>query len=116
MVIDSVGFLSMHMGDKATHSSRGICRKHNSVFANNTDCSGQFKTPIFGNLRFSNLSCVQLFFMLDRRFPRNGKICDEPVSDSLKTFSATIGRSYHGGKYLRSFIVTPTVLDAPVSD
>ena len=43
--------------------------------------------------------------MLDRRFPRNGKICDEPVSDSLKTFSATIERSDHGGKYLRSFIV-----------
>src|SRR2546422_11693727 len=116
MVIDSVDFLSMLMGDKGTHSSPGICRKDNSVFANNTDCSGQFKTPIFGNLRFSNLSCVQLFFMLDRRFPRNGKICDEPVSDSLKTFSATIERFDHGGKYLRSLIVTPTVLDALVND
>jgi hypothetical protein len=57
-----------------------------------------------------------VIFMLDRRFPRNGKICDEPVSDSLKTFSATIERSDHGGKYLRSLIVTPTVLDALFND
>jgi hypothetical protein len=54
--------------------------------------------------------------MLDRRSPKNGKICDEPVSDSLKTFSATIERSDHGGKHLRSFIVTPTVLDALAND
>ena len=115
-MIYSVDFLGMLMGDKGTHRSPGVCRKDDSVLANNSDCCGQFKTPIFGILRFSNLLYVQLFFMLDRRFPRNGKICDEPVSDSLKTFSATIERFDHGGKYLRSLIVTPTVLDALVND
>src|SRR2546422_2359248 len=56
------------------------------------------------------------YFHVRSRFPRNGKICDQSVSDSLKTFSATIERSDHRGKYLRSFIVTPTVLDALVND
>ena len=99
-MVDPIDFLGVFMGDKGSHSRSGVRRKNNSVFANNTDCSGQFKTPIFGNLRFSKLVVCPVLFMLDRRFPRNGKICDEFVSDSLKTFSAMINSSDPGGKCL----------------
>jgi hypothetical protein len=61
MVIDSVDLLSVFMGDEGSHGGSGVRREDDTVLANDTYCSGQVKAPIFGNLRFSNLSCVQLF-------------------------------------------------------
>src|SRR5207249_4964597 len=49
----------MFPSNKRSHGRSGVCRKDNSVFANYADCGSQFKTPILGGLRFSNLSSVR---------------------------------------------------------
>src|SRR5260370_17791070 len=95
-MVDPIDFLGVLMGDKRSHSGSSVSRKNDSVLTDDTDCRRHFRTLIFDGLGFSNLSCVQLFFIVDHGFPKTERFAAESVSDDLKTFSPTVEPSRPG--------------------
>ena len=112
MVVDPVDFLGVFMGDEGSHGGSCVGSKDNSIFAYNTNCSCQFRTPIFlVTLGFPTCRVIQLFSCYIVAFRETERFGAEPVSDGLKTFSAMIERSNPRVDDL-SFIGPQTVLNA----
>jgi hypothetical protein len=89
-MIDSVDFLGVFMGNKGSHRGSSVRGKNDSVLADDADRGCHLGMLILDGFRFSNLSCIRLFSLQILAFRETERFEAESVSDSLKTFSATI--------------------------